>query len=95
MEKASLGPILSKRLQITGSSLRSRSPQYRTALIQRFGQEVLPRISDRSLDSSPNAVTDGKDIQVVVYAVYPMSEIIKAHQMLEGNASIGKIVIEV
>jgi tumor protein p53-inducible protein 3 len=96
VEKTSLGPILFKRLQITGSTLRSRRPEYQSLLVERFGQEVLPKISDKPFESSSsNAAADGKPIQVVIHAVYKMSEIVKAHQDMEGDASVGKIVIEI
>lgn len=95
IENTSLGPILFKRLQITGSTLRSRSPAYQTELVQRFGREVLPKISDQAFDedSAPNKGIE--TIQVVIHQVYPLAEIVKATQDLEGDKSIGKIVIEV
>jgi tumor protein p53-inducible protein 3 len=95
VEKASLGPILFKRLQITGSTLRSRAPAYQSALVQRFGQEILPKISSRAFGEENTADEVDRSIQVVMHQIYPLSDIVKAHQDLEGDGSIGKIVIEV
>ncbi|CAG8711841.1 12339_t:CDS:2, partial [Acaulospora colombiana] len=93
VEKTSLGPILFKRLQVTGSTLRSRSPQYQMGLVQRFGTEILPNISSDAY--SDKGEVEGKGIQVVTHQVYPLAEIVKSHQDMENNASIGKIVITV
>jgi NADPH:quinone reductase-like Zn-dependent oxidoreductase len=95
VEKTSLSPILSKRLQITGSTLRSRSPAYQTALVQRFGQEILPKISSRPFGEGNASDEFDGNIQVVIHQTYPLSDIVKAHKELEEDRSIGKIVIEV
>ncbi|PVF97621.1 quinone oxidoreductase putative [Serendipita vermifera] len=93
VEKTSLGPILFKRLQVTGSTLRSRSPQYQMGLVQQFGTEILPNISPEAY--SDKGEVEGRGIQVVMHQVYPVTEIVNAHQDMENNASIGKIVITV
>ncbi|KIM28467.1 hypothetical protein M408DRAFT_69953 [Serendipita vermifera MAFF 305830] len=95
VEKTSLGPILFKRLQITGSTLRSRSKEYQTDLVQRFGQEIMPNISCRSFDDQGNGEADGKPIRVVIHRIYPLAEIVKAHQDMETDSSVGKIVVEI
>jgi tumor protein p53-inducible protein 3 len=86
---------LFKRLQITGTTLRSRSKEYLTELIQRFGKEVLPKISYQVFDDQGNGDKDDKAIRVVLHRAYPLAEIVKAHQDMETDASVGKIVIEV
>jgi NADPH:quinone reductase-like Zn-dependent oxidoreductase len=72
-----------------------RSNEYLAELTQRFGEEVLPKISCQAFDDEGNGDKDNKEIQVVVHRVYPLSEIVKAHQDMETDASVGKLVIEV
>jgi NADPH:quinone reductase-like Zn-dependent oxidoreductase len=64
-------------------------------LVQRFGEEVLPKISCQAFEDQENGDKDDKEIQVVLHRVYPLTEIVKAHQDMETDASVGKIVIEV
>lgn len=93
VEKTSLGPILFKRLQITGSTLRSRSPEYQMNLVQNFGKDVFPHIVEQAFGNQGNGKRDA--IQVVMHAVYSMEDIVKAHQDMESDASVGKIVVTV
>lgn len=75
-----LSMILSKRLLLKGTVLRSRSLSERIDLTRRFNQEVLPQfVSGRLI---PN-----------VDKVYPAEEIQTAHRWLESNENFGKIVI--
>jgi NADPH:quinone reductase-like Zn-dependent oxidoreductase len=62
-------------------------------LVQRFGTEILPHINPEAY--SDKGDVDAKGIQVVTHQVYPLAEIVKAHQDMENNASIGKIVVTV
>ncbi|KAG8817000.1 hypothetical protein FRC17_000096 [Serendipita sp. 399] len=95
LEKTSIAPILFKRLHIIGSTLRSRSPAYQGELVQRFGKEIFPLIADERFGEQMRDNKGGKAIQVVIHAVYPIEEIVKAHQDMESDKSIGKIVVAV
>lgn len=95
VEKTSLAPILYKRLQITGTTLRSRSKEYQADIVQKFGEEILPKISCKSFDDQGNGENDGKAIRVVMHQRYPLTEIVKAHQDMETDSSVGKIVVEI
>ncbi|KAG8754465.1 hypothetical protein FRC14_005067 [Serendipita sp. 396] len=95
LEKTSIAPILFKRLHIIGSTLRSRSDAYQSELVQRFGQEILPLIADESFGNRMKDDKGEKAIQVVIHAVYRMDEIVKAHQDMESDTSVGKIVVTV
>jgi NADPH:quinone reductase-like Zn-dependent oxidoreductase len=86
---------LFKRLQITGWTLRLQKDEYVNELIQRFGKEVLPKISFRAFGDQGNGDEDDKEIHVVLHRAYPLAEIVKAHQDMETDAFVGKIVIEV
>ena len=76
-----IGSLLYKRVRIEGSTLRSRDLAYQRALRDRLA-EYLPDFESGRL-------------KVFVDTVLPMEEIVKAHQLLEGNTTKGKIVCTV
>lgn len=77
-----LGMVLRKRLTIVGTAMRSRGPTERRALVARFRDEVLPLLASGTL--SP-----------LVEAVVPMAEAARGYELLAGNGTFGKVVIEV
>ncbi len=77
-----LGMILPKRAQLIGTVLRSRPLEEKIALTQRAIREVLPRFADGSLVP-------------VIDSRFPLSEMAAAHSLMESNANIGKILIDV
>lgn len=77
-----LRKILSKRLTITGSTLRSRSLDYQIKLTEEFKENVLPKFSS------------GK-IKPVIDKVFDWNDVSEAHSYMEGNKNIGKIVLKV
>lgn len=82
VENISLAPILRKRLQITGTTLRSRSPEYKAALVAAFREQVWPHFADRSLSA-------------VVDTIYDWESVAEAHKYMEANANVGKIVLTI
>ncbi|ORX72281.1 quinone oxidoreductase putative [Linderina pennispora] len=81
-EKATLGPILFKRLTIVGTTLRSRSLEYQRELAHVFCKEVLPRITAGEVQWHISKIFDWEDIQ-------------GAHTLLEDASFTGKIVVKV
>ncbi|MXX18452.1 MAG: NAD(P)H-quinone oxidoreductase [Dehalococcoidia bacterium] len=81
LENASLGPLLMKRLQVRGTTLRARPLEQKAAAPRAFEKSVLPHIAS------------GR-IKVVVDSVYPLSEAAAAQAYMEANANFGKIVLE-
>ncbi|WVQ99654.1 hypothetical protein IAU59_006793 [Kwoniella sp. CBS 9459] len=81
-EKASIAPILGKRLTIKGSTLRSRKENYQRDLLNTFEQKVLP------------GILEGK-LHVKIHQVYPWTDVIAAHKDMEGNKNSGKLVLEI
>jgi NADPH:quinone reductase-like Zn-dependent oxidoreductase len=77
-----LGPILRKRLQITGSTLRNRSLDYKIALTREFREFAWPRFRSGAL-------------RPVVDRVFDWSEAAEAHRYMEENRNQGKIVLKV
>lgn len=74
--------ILSKRLKIIGSTLRSRSLEYQIKLTKDFKQFAYEKISS------------GK-IKPVIDKVYDWKDVAQAHMRMEENKNIGKIVLKI
>lgn len=81
-EKFSLGPFLTKRLQLIGTTLRSRSPDYKKRLTRDFADMALPLL-------------DHGRIQPIIDRIFPWNEVGEAHRYMEENRNIGKIVLQV
>jgi len=77
---ANLALMMVKRQQILGSVLRSRPRQEKGELIARFTERVLPFFADSSI--SP-----------LIHTAFPMSEVAKAHELMQNSAHFGKIVL--
>ncbi|KAH8981817.1 quinone oxidoreductase [Lactarius hatsudake] len=78
-------PILAKRLRIQGSTLRSRSADYKAEVVRRFG-ELLGTVTGSGGDGP---------IRTYIYKVYPWTEIKEATRAMEADQNIGKIVVEI
>lgn len=74
--------LLPKRAAIVGTVLRPRPLEEKIAVTQRFGREVLPLFESGRL--AP-----------VIDRHYPLDEIAAAHERMQANANIGKIVVDV
>ena len=73
-----LSPFLAKRLRFEGSSLRSRDPDYQGRLRDKL-EEYLPKFEDGSFN-------------LFIEKVLPWERIAEAHQLLEDNATKGKLI---
>jgi putative PIG3 family NAD(P)H quinone oxidoreductase len=82
IENVSLAPILRKRLQITGTTLRSRSKEYKRQLVADFRDQIWPHFADRTL-------------MAVVDTIYDWEGVADAHKYMEANANVGKIVLTI
>lgn len=80
--EVNLLPMLSKRLKIMGSTLRSRSVDYQIALTKSF------------IDFAYKAF-EQKDLKPVIDKTLPWSEVSEAHTYMESNLNIGKIILEI
>ncbi len=76
----SLGPILQKRLTLTGSTLRGRSAEEKGRIRDAVLERVWPSVATR-------------EIRAVVHASYPLDEAAAAQQALETGDHIGKLVL--
>lgn len=72
--------VMLKRLTITGSTLRIRSAEVKGAIAAAVEREVLPLI------------TSGK-ITIPIDSTFKLQDAAKAHERMESNQHIGKIVL--
>lgn len=80
LENVSLAPILRKRLRIMGSTLRSRSIDYKIALSQDFAKKTLRLFENGTLEP-------------VIDSTFDWTKTEDAHQRMENNKNTGKIVL--
>ncbi len=77
-----LALMMVKRQQIIGSVLRSRPVAEKGEIIAEFTRRALPKFADRS-------------IVPIIEKVFPMDEVVAAHQMMEEDRHFGKIVLQI
>jgi tumor protein p53-inducible protein 3 len=77
-----LALVLRKRWQIRGLVMRTRSREDKTAIVTRFAQRFIDDVASGRL-------------RPMIDRVYPMSEVRAAHERMEGNENLGKIVLRV
>ena len=80
--EANLGLLMTKRLQVFGSVLRSRSLADKIAITQRFRSKWLPLLA-------------AGRIKPIVDRVFPLAQVADAHRYMEENRNFGKIILEV
>ena len=76
-----LGIALYKRLKIIGTALRARSIEEKADATRRFAKDVIPLLTDSKV--RPN-----------VDKIFPVEDVLQAHEYLESNESFGKVVLE-
>jgi putative PIG3 family NAD(P)H quinone oxidoreductase len=80
VEQLNLGALMKKRIQLTATTLRARSQEYKIQLTQDFAAFSLPRFSDGRL-------------KPVIDRVFPWEQVAEAHRYMEANKNIGKIIL--
>jgi NADPH2:quinone reductase len=73
-------PVMLRRLTLTGSTLRPRPIEFKAAIARQLVSEVWPLIEQGKLNPS-------------VSVTLPLGDAAKAHQMMEANEHIGKIIL--
>ncbi len=77
-----LALMMVKRQRIIGSVLRSRPIEEKAKVIQQFQQSVMPLFASQAM-------------LPLIFEVFPLSEAVKAHQMMESSQHFGKIVLQI
>lgn len=72
--------LVRKRLTLTGSTLRPRTPEYKGKIAAALVREVWPLLADGRMVTR-------------IHATMPMEEVQAAHAMLDANEQIGKVVL--
>jgi NADPH2:quinone reductase len=80
--EVNLMPVMLKRLTITGSTLRSRAPEQKTAIAAELAKKVWP-------------LFDAVKLKPVVGTTLALADAAKAHALMESAGHTGKIVLEV
>jgi len=75
-----LGAVLHKRLSLIGSTLRSRSPEEKARLVADFAAKALPRF-------------ETGELKPVVAATFPIANAAQAHERMEKDDVVGKLVL--
>ncbi len=75
-----LSLVMRRRLTITGSTLRPRDTAFKSAIARSLEAQIWPLLAS------------GR-IRPVIYAVLPASQASRAHELMESNAHMGKIVL--
>lgn len=76
------GQLLHKRLTVTGSTLRPRSPAFKGEIAKNLKTHVWPLL-------------ESGRIHAVVNRVFPLERAMQAHELMESGNHIGKIVLQV
>ena len=74
------GLVLRKRLTITGSTLRPRSLEFKTAIARALKDKVWPLITSGA-------------IRPVIHSTFAAEDAASAHALMESNRHVGKIVL--
>jgi putative PIG3 family NAD(P)H quinone oxidoreductase len=76
-----LMPLMRRRLTITGSTLRPRTPAEKGAIAAALEARVWPLLAAGA-------------VRPVIHATFPLARAADAHRLMESSAHIGKIVLE-
>jgi NADPH:quinone reductase-like Zn-dependent oxidoreductase len=77
-----LNTIMSKRLTLTGSTLRARTVAQKAAVADAVRRNVWPLLS-------------AGRVRPIIHATFPLAEASEAHRLMEASTHIGKIVLTV
>lgn len=80
--EVNFAPVMMKRLVLTGSTLRARSTNFKTAIADQLERLVWPLIEEGG-------------VKPVVDHIFPLEEASKAHARMESGVHMGKIVLTI
>ena len=82
VEQLDLTTIMTRRLTVTGSTMRPRTAAQKGAIAQELLAKAWPKLEDGS-------------VAPVIHATFPLAEVEAAHRMMESSDHIGKIILTV
>lgn len=77
-----LSRIMTKRIVVTGSAMRPRSPQEKAVIAEALKVEVWPHLGK------------GK-VEPIIHSTFPLAAAAEAHRLMETSEHLGKIVLVV
>lgn len=77
-----IGLVMVKRLVLTGSTLRSRSVEFKTLVADELSRSVWPLVAEGQL-------------KPIIDSTFPLAQAADAHRRMEASAHVGKIVLTV
>lgn len=77
-----MGTILTKRLTLTGSTLRSRTVAQKAEVADAVKKNIWPLLA-------------AGRVRPIIHATFPLAEAAEAHRLMESSNHIGKIVLTV
>ncbi len=78
--QANLMPVMLKRLILTGSTLRAREPEFKSALVAEVREKAWPWV-------------ESGDVAPVIHQIYSYAEVAEAHRVMEASEHIGKLIL--
>ena len=80
VEQFDLTTVMTRRLTITGSTMRPRTAAQKGVIAQSLLAKVWPKLEDGS-------------VVPVIHAVFPLAEVAAAHRLMESSDHVGKIML--
>jgi len=77
-----LARVMLKRLHVTGSTLRAREPAFKGDIARALRNQVWPKLA-------------AGEARPVIQATWPLADARRAHELLDANRAMGKIVLAV
>ena len=74
--------VVRRRLTLTGSTVRPRDAAYKGRLARELVSKVWPLLS-------------AGEIKTIICAVVPFSEVVRAHELMDANQQLGKVVLRI
>lgn len=71
-----------KNIRLIGSTLRSKTPEFKAELLSKLVQDVWPKV-------------ETGEVRPTIYAVLPITKAEEAHALLEEGKSVGKVVLTI
>ncbi|HEY6661618.1 MAG TPA: NAD(P)H-quinone oxidoreductase [Sphingomicrobium sp.] len=78
----SIQDVMRRRLTLTGSTLRSRSVEFKTMVADEIAKTVWPYV-------------EGGRLKPVIDATFPLDRAAEAHARMDAGAHVGKVVLEI
>lgn len=78
----SLWNVMTRRLTLTGSTLRARSVEFKSLIADELARHVWPHVEEGRL-------------KPVIDSVYPLEHAAEAHRRMESGEHVGKVVLAV